>query len=227
MSCQSVFQIIFVCMISKSSLIKVLRSDSPDNDHTVTMDGSSLSSYDEFTICARFKTHQFSLPKNANPEQLLISYYDGYGSINSVTILGSFSAYNCDPHPFYPNNDCTSVFQGFVGNIWKYGKTYGYLKFDPRVPTFYYDSWKPQIWKSFCAIASSKEKFYKAFIDNELIYEYYDYSGSHKHVNKNVTLMNKFDGQFTDFNIWDRILSENDLQDWQNCNFRSKSIFRL
>ena len=150
MSCQSVFQIIFVCMISKSSLIKVLRSDSPDNDHTVTMDGSSLSSYDEFTICARFKTHQFSLPKDANPEQIMISYYGGYGSSNSMTILGSFSAYNCDPHPEYPNNDCTSNFQGVVGNIWKYGKTYGYIKPGQKNPIPFFPSWKPETWTSFC-----------------------------------------------------------------------------
>ena len=71
--------------------IKVFSSSGPKDDQAISIPGSSLSSLDDFTLCARFRTTLFSLKDDQQPKQSLIQYNDG--SFNSLTILASLSAY--------------------------------------------------------------------------------------------------------------------------------------
>ena len=76
-------------------------------------------------------------------------------------------------------------------------------------------------WTSFCIVVSSKESFYRTFINGELVYEELNYEGSHRRDSSNLWLLNQRGGgeqtagAVTDLQVWSRALAEEETRGWQ------------
>ena len=92
--------------------------------------------------------------------------------------------------------------------------------------------WKPNAWIPFCITLDVENKTYRTFVNNEIVFETYVYNGTHLANDMNIILMNSrmietgnydnhfitpFHGQLTDINIWDRILSNEEVDTWSEC----------
>ena len=195
--------------------IKVLESLRATRENRVILKNSALSHFEDVTICARFNTYQFSMTDTDDLYQQIISNgkNDSY-----FQILGSFSAFNCDKNPKL-GSECTKYFKGELGEIWRYGATYGNIYLGSGVQEVYFPSWKPKIWKSFCAIASLRTKIFSLYIDNKLVFHTTNYIDGHKGIDNDLTLMNMMKGAMTDVNIWKGIMKDNKMSDWMNCKY--------
>ena len=80
---------------------------------------------------------------------------------------------------------------------------------------FVFPAWKPWTWNSYCFIADSTEKKFKAYLNNLIIHET-SYANQHKLTNS-ITFMNSMSnnmnasGDITNVQIWKRKLSEKGL----------------
>ena len=73
-----------------------------------------------------------------------------------------------------------------------------------------FNSWVPNVWNSYCFLASNQTKTVQAFLNNEKIFESFQYEGQHLKDSTKVFLLNSktFDsplpGALTDLQIWDK-----------------------
>ena len=112
-------------------------------------------------------------------------------------VLGSFSAFNCNKRS-YLGSECTTYFKGELGERWRYGATYGNIYLGPSVNQIYFPSWKPKIWKSFCAILSLRQKSFSLYIDNKLVFQTTNFIDGHRGINNDLHLMEMMKGAMTD-----------------------------
>ena len=209
--------------------IKVLESLRSTRENQVILKNSALSHLEDVTICARFNTYQFSM---TNTEDLYQQIMSNNKNDSYFQILGSFSAFNCNKNPKF-GSECTTYYKGELGEMWRYGATYGNIYLGSGVQEVYFPSWKPKIWKSFCAVLSLSSKLFSLYIDNKLVFHTTNYIDGHKRINNDLTLMNMMKGAMTDVNIWKGIMKTNTMSDWMNCksavggdllNWRNASI---
>ena len=103
---------------------------------------------------------------------------------------------------------------------WGHGKTFGYLDVTPG---YYFQSWQPGQWNSFCFTASSSLKQCRVFINGEEMVAVKDYESEHTKSGKNIRLLNNFElknpghGSLTELTVWSRVLSEREVTDWSTC----------
>ena len=90
---------------------------------------------------------------------------------------------------------------------------------------FFFPSWKPNVWNSFCSIYTSQTKIFKIFVNNQLSFQIDDLVLEVKYAKANVILLNAysyasneyiypFDGSVTDINIWSTVFSEKEIENW-------------
>ena len=78
-------------------------------------------------------------------------------------------------------------------------------------------------WTSFCIVVSSKDRFYRTFINGEKVYEELNYPGSHLRDGSNLFLLNQRGGgeqtagAVTDLNVWSRALAGEETRGWARC----------
>ena len=121
---------------------------------------------------------------------------------------------------------CDSVYPGcteYQRNLvpgWGHGKTFGYLHITPG---YYFQSWQPGQWNSFCFTASSCLKQCRVFVNGEEMVEVKDCESEHTKSGKNIKLLNSFElknpghGSLTELTVWSRVLSEREVTDWATC----------
>ena len=173
---------------------------------------SSLKDLDEFTLCGRFLTYQFTMPYV--PWQVLLS-------IEGKTLLCGLVAVPCDH--LWPT--CTLLHRELIGDHWKYKKVFGCSSVGPSFPTF--QSWQPGVWNWFCITASKPRDNVIILINGKTVVEADDDVTDVYHVSdKNIILMNSghrtddpepSHGRMTDVNIWSRRLSQVEMADWSYC----------
>ena len=200
-------------LLKSIDAIKVIESLKSTKENQAILKKSALSHFEDVTICARFNTYQFSMTVTDDLYQFLISNSknDSY-----FVVLGSFSAFNCNKNAKL-GSECTTYFKGELGERWRYGATYGNIYLGPSVQEIYFPSWKPKIWKSFCALVSLQQEFFSLYIDSELVFKASNYKGGHRSINNDLYLMNMMKGAMTDVNIWKGIMKEPTMFDWMNC----------
>ena len=75
-----------------------------------------------------------------------------------------------------------------------------------------FPAWQPGIWQSFCFIADSLGKTFKAILNNETVFETRYYKGEHEQTGS-IFLMDTYDndmkasGDITDLQIWSKKLT--------------------
>ena len=170
---------------------------------------SSLKDYEEFTLCGRFQTYQFRADVEEDEFQSIISVEDYY-------MLGSYIALPC-------GEICTGSHQAMVGSGWKYKKVFGFSEFGSDDSYSYFPSWLPWTWTSVCISASKPQGYMEVTVNGEKVGRTDRYTGYYQDVDRNIVLMN-YDGglnpslgAFTDLNIWSRILSDQEVEDWTFC----------
>ena len=110
--------------------------------------------------------------------------------------------------------------------LWLPGNSLGLLLHKHKYELF--ELWKPELWNNFCIIGDYLEKQYKAYLNNKLIYQSETYDGVHRKGTGNLFLLNgysyryekfvyPFQGEVTDVNIWNKTLSQKDMDKWSNC----------
>ena len=211
------FVLTCILLFDELQAIKVIESQIATKKNWAILKNSSLSNFEDITTCARFKTYQFSKTDTDDLYQFLIR-----NNVNDplFVLLGSLSAFNCNNNPKL-GSECTTYYKGEVGEMWRYGGTYGNIYLGPSLHEVYFPSWKPGEWRSFCALASLSQNYFKLYINNDLSFQTMKYvdgpSDGHKVVNNNLFLLHYMKGSITDVNIWRGIMKEKDMFDWMNC----------
>ena len=112
---------------------------------------------------------------------------------------------------------------------WLTGKTYGvsYVK-----KFHYFKVWKPDSWNTFCLLVDDKNSTYSLRINEKVLLESEHYDSYHKkfggNPNGNIFLLNGFSqsqkeflnpfkGEVTDINVWGKLLSSEELENWSKC----------
>ena len=170
---------------------------------------SSVSSLEEWSLCARFLTTQFSTFPSSLPVNCLIS-------LGPVILLGSYVSLFCD----LLYKGCTGYHMDSVGQDWRRGKVFGTFRNPPLLE--YFPSWAPGVWNTACitffdtvlTISMNGETVLKTRLSGEL------------EPGANIVLMGHplggdvpmgFVGSVTDVNLWDRVLTQQEMWDWQTC----------
>ena len=95
---------------------------------------------------------------------------------------------------------------------------------------YFFPTWKPNVWISFCSIYNWDSKMLKVNVNNQLAFQINNLQTETKYSNSNVILLNAysyasnayiypFDGSVTDVNIWSRAFSDEESEKWSKCNF--------
>ena len=139
----------------------------PAKDGGAELLNSSLGNYSEVTLCARFRSHDFSTHPDGAPYQTLISY-------GTDDLLSSYTATSCEE--FFPG--CTQKykerFSKFPHLQWLGGKVFGYLFDSDNTDNTYYTAWWPAVWNTAC-ISLSPSLGYRLNINGHVALEKQDY----------------------------------------------------
>ena len=202
---------LFGCLI-QSRAIRVIRSNPNqplERDGIATIQNSSVASLSQFTLCARIFTNQFDSYFSMKQAMLTVS---------KIRLLWSFSTKaDCE------FTGCRKYYKDAVGDEWKYGKTYG-LILDTDYGYIFYPAWKPNRWEKLCILVDSLNTHIQIYNGNIITFE-----SKEKIINsfedENIILLNYKDGlkknpmngAITDVNVWNRILTKEDIQNWIDC----------
>ena len=184
----SYFYFIFLVLFPVLSLRKILRSESSSSSAEIL--NSSIQNLDEFTLCGRIFSHQFS----SVAQTFLHFLTDDDNDLNSVA-LGTFPGYPCDSFyqgyhiSYYICHDnqieilslmsgCTSYMKTQLGNDYRRGNVYGTL-FHPsgNVGDQFFEVWTLGIWHSFCITTSKNRGFLNLYIDGREEVKISNYTG--------------------------------------------------
>ena len=137
--------------------IKVLHSTSDESlvDSSAEILNSDLSRYEEFTICFRVISHQFS-----ENSQVLASIK------SSVDPNFSYSIYTVPA----PNDDSrlgTDFMKDKLGDQYVHGRVYGFMIYDKSGQFF--DIWTLGEWHSLCWVSSKIENSQHLYLDGKLV----------------------------------------------------------
>ena len=106
-------QIFYYCTLVRSIAVLMTNVAKPFNkDGFATFQLDSLSTLDQFTICARFRAYQFND---------MYYYTQSVISLHSNILFGSFTT--GDKCTF---KDCATYWKNYFGEIWKYGKAFSF-----------------------------------------------------------------------------------------------------
>ena len=199
---------ILLTAVSLLTVVRAIRVLSTDRGQTedkrgyAEMYNSSLKEYEEFSLCGRFLTHQF---RTQHSRQIVIAFENIY--IIAATI---------------PSSRYKEKNKEKYGNSWTYKKVFGMTDIG-RANSLYFPSWPPGVWTSVCVTASKLRSFVEVNINGEIVVSTGDYEGHFQKYERNIFLMNTLDrfrpshGAITDVNVWRRILTEEEVTDWQHC----------
>ena len=121
----------------------------------------------------------------------------------------------------------------YLGNQYLTGKSFGASYMDTEY--YFFPTWKPNVWISFCSIYNWESKMLKVNVNNQLAFQINNLQTETKYSNSNVILLNAysyasnayiypFDGSVTDVNIWSRAFSDEESENWSKCNFDRKEL---
>ena len=204
--------------------IKLITTDPavslPDRAGGAELLNSSLEKYQEFTICLRLKTYQFSTYPDKESYQYIVSIKN-----SGNFMLGSYVALPCEQ--MY--SGCTGTYQKQISS-WKHGAVFGFLRESDSL-LGHFSPWLPEVWTSACLSSSRPEGSFTVNINGQTVFETRETEGNY-FTGENLVLMNcvghywwedsPHHGALTDLNIWTRVLAQAELEDWMRC--RSEAV---
>merc|ERR1712227_984345 len=85
---------------------------------------------------------------------------------------------------------CNDYYRAKIGNKYLTGKSFGAAYMDTKY--FFFPSWKPNVWNSFCSIYTSQTKIFKIFVNNQLSFQIDNLVLEVKYAKANVILLNAY-----------------------------------
>ena len=197
--------------------LKVISTDQqkilPEKNGFVEILNSSLKAYDTFSLCGRFLTYQFTSHDDA------MSYHV-VASIGSHFLVSGYIILPCD----HVRPGCTKLSKRIIRTDWHYKKVVGYSNLGAADQWETFSGWEPGHWNSFCVTGSKSEAHLSVILNGETVAETNSYSGYYQDNQTNIILMNNIHwmpvpshGAVSDFNIWGRVLSEEEILAWSFC----------
>ena len=173
---------------------------------------SSLAGQDTVTICARFLTYQFThhgFLESDYPAQVLLQY--GWNQLlESNTLSEEKQGYR--------------VWAENFNLLWQNGITYF-----RTIKALVKVDWRPAVWNTACFTLSFSKKQFLAWFNGAIVFTDRNYSGWHLTEQetklrlmakvyswKEERLFSMF-GAMTDVNIWNRSLSQSEVEQWSRC----------
>ena len=208
---------ILILFLPLSTSIRVLSSGRIQATHKPHYSGatllhSSMAGQDTVTICARFNTYQF-VHKGYGP-------YPDQGLVDLAE--GSFFFYSgamTEENPYY---------KARAGRHWQNGDV---LLFQYGSPLQRVD-WRPGVWSTACLSQSISRELNNIWFDGNIIkkddriVDFKEALGK----NNNIVIMafklkghysHSMFGAMTDINIWNRSLSQSEVEQWAQCELGS------
>ena len=205
-------ELIFFDSLFQIRAIRVKRSNPNqpvEKDGIATIKNSSVASLAQFTLCARILTYQFD------------SYFSKYQAILTASTIRFLWTLSTKADCGFTG--CREYYKDTIGGEWKYGKTYGVM-IDANYGYIFYPAWKPNKWTNFCISVDAQKDHIQIYNGNNIIFE-----SKEKIINsledEDIFLLNYKDGPkrspmfgaITDVNVWNRILIQEDIQNWIDC----------
>ena len=196
--------------------IRVVRTDPelqlPVRTGQAEVVNCSLEKYPDFTICARFRSHQFSWHKDT------WAYHSVIVIPPKDWLIGAYVTHPCDD--FYAG--CTQRYKDIHGSQWRHSGVVGYIGdgvFNENFPV-----WQPGVWVSACVTVTIPDNHITIYLNGEIVFQTWQYE-LHLKPDANIVLMNDgaswgglpFHGEMTDVNVWSRVLSEEEIIKWKKC----------
>ena len=194
--------------------IKVIQTRYPWNGNlTGNVVFSDVPFSTESTICMKIKSFQFyQYFKLGNDywSRYSVNQYifasDAYGTLFTTP------AVECGEFWY----KCIGALKSKLGTFWKYGKVF--VEF-LEVKGGYFHAWKPDIWNKLCFVRNNVN--IKIYYNGILVTVQRSFHVENKRTN--ITLMldegneSQMFGAISDFNIWDRILTREEIEKWSHC----------
>ena len=139
---------------------------------------SSLEKYEEFTICLRLKTYQFSTYPDKENYQYIVSIKN-----SGNFMLGSYVALPCEQ--IY--SGCTGTYRKKI-RAWKHGAVFGFLRESDSLLD-HFSPWLSEVWTSVCLLSSRPEGSFRVNINGETVYQTREAKGNF-FSGENLVLMN-------------------------------------
>ena len=106
------------------------------------------------------------------------------------------------------------------------GKSFGASFIENKY--YFFPTWKPDDWNSFCVTYLSTAQELGMFINNEMVFQLSNTTFKRKVTKENILLLNAFsssyydyiypyDGSVTDMNIWGHSFGTKEIQEWSDC----------
>ena len=207
--------IFFVLIVFKAAdAIKVIQTRTPWNGNkTGKVVFKDVPFSKENTICMKIKSFQFY-----QYFKLGHDYFSGHSVKQNIFTSDAYGTLVTTPAvecgEFWPK--CAVGLKSKLGTFWKYGKVF--IEF-LEVEGSYFDAWKPDLWNKVCFTRNNIN--IKVYINGKLVTVKNSFQTEKKWTN--VTLMldegneSQMFGAISDFNIWDRILTGEEIEKWSQC----------
>ena len=211
-----------VVMVNVVESIKVLHSTSNASlvPSPAEIMNSDISELEDFTLCFRVISHQFS-----ETWQIIVSF-------DSMLRPGGPYMIATVPAPDLYSSVGTDYLKDQIGSEYEHGKVYGYMSYGNGAQFF--EIWTLGEWHSFCWVSSKSESYLKLYLDGKLVVDKKDFTINPAPKNLKVLLpMTTMNGELfsvtntyiTDLNIWDQIRNKTFLQQWSFCEEREEGSF--
>ena len=180
---------------------------------------SAMVKHPEFTICARFKTHQFSWHRDT------YAYHSLVVIPPNDWLLGAYVTFPCDD--FFTG--CTQRYKDIHGNKWKHSGVLGYV--GDGVYNWNFPAWQPGVWTSGCVRSVPQQGHFTVVINGHPVLETTKYKMEFL-PGRNIVLMNDGEqwgglpnhGEMTDVNVWSRILTLDEIRRWESCEEETSMV---
>ena len=193
-------------------VITAERNERPQRDGHFIIPGLNLSSLDTFTMCGRFNIYQFIVHNEVDRGKYL--YKDRSELYQGIFPgFGTYSLVNCDEWFCSRITPADRKWKHVYVWTWHFDK----LKLFPT-------SLKPDTWNSFCKKVNSTSVVIKLNGETFITHKENKNNSCSAYYYDNYRFMNDPDGKatpmygaMTDLNVWDRIHSDEESENWMNC----------
>ena len=209
------WSLLFAFLLHDSEGITVIQTKTPWNGNkTGKVVFRDVPFSAENTICMKIKSFQFyqyfKLGDIFSVNQYIFAS-DAYGT------LATTPAVECGE--FW--HKCIVGQKSKLGTLWEYGKVFlEYLE----ISGSYFPAWKPDIWNKVCIVRNNT--IIQVYMNGNLVTTQKSFQVEKKITN--ITLMSaennesQMFGAISDFNIWDRILTWEEIKKWSQCQLGLK-----
>ena len=213
------YMILILSTIPVHNCIMVItteRNERPQIGSHFIIPGLNLSSLDTFTMCGRFNIYQFIVHSEVDSGKY--QYKERHELIQGIFPgFTTYSLVHCD------DNFCPFITP--ADRKWKHVYVWTWLYSQSKT---FPSSLKPNTWNSLCLKVTSTSTVIKLNGEAFIIHKndnsgsaFSDY-GNYRFMNDPYHKVAPMYGAITDLNVWNRILSEEESENWMNCTIQTE-----